>query len=145
MDVRFDGDEGTTSQAKQTANSKRSIGTLVTSVLDGLKQIVRHEVELAKIEATEVLSVKARGAGLLAGAGVVVLYAVGFFAAAGAAGLAIVLPLWVSLLIVGGVLAVIGAALFALGRRELKAPADAGKTQETVKEDVRWAKQQIAR
>ena len=149
VNVRFD-DDGTAAPTGpaatgQGSNSKRSIGSLVTSVIDGVKQLVRHEVELAKIEATEALSVKAKGAGLLATAGVVALYAVGFLAAAGAAGLAIVLPLWASLLIVGALFAVIGAVLFSVGRKELKAPAGVAKTQETLKEDVRWAKQQIGK
>ena len=121
------------------------MGALVTSVIDGVKQLVRHEVELAKIEAGEAISVKARGAGLLAGAGVAALFALGFIAAASAVGLAIVLPLWASLLIVAGVFVVIGAALFIAGRRELKTPTDMNRTQESVKEDVRWAKQQIGR
>jgi membrane protein len=150
VNVRFDDKEDTTAQGRQAASGqrskgKRSIGALVTSVIDGVKQLVRHEVELAKIEATEALSTKAKGAGLLTGAGVVALYALGFLAAAGAAGLAIVLPLWASLLIVGGVFAVLGAILFAVGRRELKAPAGVARTQETLKEDVRWAKQQIGK
>ena len=149
MNVRFD-DDGTAAPtspaaAGQSSNSKRSIGSLVTSVIDGVKQLVRHEVELAKLEATEALSVKAKGAGLLASAGVVALYAVGFLAAAGAAALAIVLPWWASLLIVGALFAVIGAVLFAMGRKELKTPAGVARTQETLKEDVRWAKQQIGK
>jgi Putative Actinobacterial Holin-X, holin superfamily III len=124
---------------------RRSASALLIGVIDGITQLVRHEVELARIEATEAIAVKGKGAGLLAGAAVLALYAIGFLAAAGAVGLAIVLPLWAALLIVGGVFIVFGVVLFALGRRDLRAPTTVRRTQETVKEDVRWAKQQIGR
>lgn len=142
VDVRWDGDEA---QATDAPRERRSIAALVNNVVGGFKGLVRHEVELAKIEAGEAVAAKAKGAGMLAGAGLAGLYALGFLAAAGAVALAIVLPMWASLLIVCAVFLSAGALLFVLGRRALRAPAGVEKTQETLKGDVQWAKQQIER
>jgi len=125
---------------------RRAFGQLVASVVGGFSTLARKHVELAKIEAAEAVSVRGKGAGMMAGAAVVAMYAVGFLAAAGAAALALVLPVWAAILIVAVLMLVVAWALVMLGRRTIKsAPAPGERTQETVKEDIRWAKQQIKR
>ena len=128
-----------------TAGERRTMAALVRSVIDGVTQLFRHEVELAKIEATEAIAVRARAIGLLAAAGVLALYALGYVAASGAAALDIVLPAWASRLIVAGVFVVGGVILVVVGRAALRSAGGVERTQTTVKEDVQWAKQQIAR
>jgi len=78
-------------------------------------------------------------------AAVLVLYALGFGAAAGAVGLAIVLPTWAAVLIVGAVFAAAAGVVFLTGRKAMRTAPKVEQTRETLKEDVRWAKQQIAR
>jgi uncharacterized membrane protein len=74
------------------------------------------------------------------------MYAVGFLAAAGAAALALVLPVWAAILIVAALMFVVAWALVMLGRRTIRSAAAPGeRTQETLKESMRWAKQQIER
>ena len=125
---------------------RRPFGQLVASVVGGFGTLARKHVELAKIEAAAAASVRGKGAGMMAGAAVVAMYAVGFLAAAGAAALALVLPVWAAILIVAVLMLVVAWALVLLGRRTIRsAPAPAGRTQETLKEDIRWAKQQIER
>jgi uncharacterized membrane protein len=125
---------------------RRPFGELVASVVGGFGILARKHVELAKTEAAEAVSVRGKGAGMMAGAAVVAMYAVGFLAAAGAAALALVLPVWAAILIVAVVMLVVVWALVTLGRRTIRsAPAPAARTQETLKEDIRWAKQQIKR
>ncbi|HEY5859880.1 MAG TPA: YhjD/YihY/BrkB family envelope integrity protein [Actinomycetota bacterium] len=153
VDVTF-GDDGDPKASDPTVGSgatrtttaeRRSVAAVARSVIDGVTQLFRHEVELAKIEATEAIAVRAQAIGLLAAGGVLALYALGYLAASGAAALDIVLPAWASRLIVAGVFIIGGAILFLAGRAAMRSAGGVEQTQATVKEDVQWAKQQIAR
>jgi Putative Actinobacterial Holin-X, holin superfamily III len=125
---------------------RRPLGTVVASAVDGLRTLARAHVDLAKIEVGEAASVRAKGAGMFGAAAVAAMYAVGFVAAAGAAALALVLPVWAAILIVAAVLLLIAGALVVIARRALRtAPPPAELTRETLKEDTRWARRQIAR
>ena len=125
---------------------RRPFGQIVASVVGGFGTLARKHVELAKIEAAEAVSVRGKGAGMMAGAAVVAMYAVGFLFAAGAAALALVLPVWAAILIVAVLMFLVAWVLVMLGRRTIKsAPAPGERTQETVKENMAWAKQQIKR
>jgi membrane protein implicated in regulation of membrane protease activity len=127
-----------------TGAARRPLGDVIASVVDGAKTLARQRVELAKLEATEAAVVRAKGGGMFAGAAVLGLFAFGFIAAAGAAALATVLPVWAAILIIGALLLVIAAILAAVGRRVMKrAPKPGERTKQTLKEDARWAKQQI--
>jgi len=125
---------------------RRPIGQILTSVVGGFGILARKHVELAKIEAAEAVSVRGKGAGMMAGAAVVAMYAIGFLFAAGAAALALVVPVWAAILIVAVLMFLVAWVLVVLGRRTIKsAPAPVERTQEALKEDMRWAKQQIKR
>ena len=125
---------------------RRPFGQIVSSIVAGFSQLARKHVELAKIEAADAVSVRGKGAGMMAGAAVVAMYAIGFLSAAGAAALALVLPVWAAILIVAALMLLVAWVLVMLGRRTIKsAPAPAERTQEALKEDMRWAKQQIKR
>ncbi len=125
---------------------RRPFGQLVASVVGGFGTLARQHLDLAKIEAAEAAAVRGKGAGMMAGAAVAAMYAVGFIAAAGAAALALVLPVWAAILIVAAVMLVVAWVLVMLGRRTIKsAPAPSERTQESLKEDIRWLKQQIKR
>ncbi len=124
----------------------RPIGTVVASAVDGLRTLARKHVELTKIEASEAASVRGRGAGMVAAAGVVGMYAIGFAAAAAAAGLAVVLPVWAAILVVTVLLLIVAWVLVLVGRRTLRtAPPPGERMREILKEDARWARQQISR
>src|SRR4029077_12752687 len=77
---------------------RRPLGTVVASAVDGFRTLARAHVDLAKIEVGEAASVRAKGVGMFGAAAVAVMYAVGFVAAAGAAALALVLPVWAAIL-----------------------------------------------
>ena len=124
---------------------RRPIGSVVTSVVDGVRNLVRQEVELAKIEVTEAASAKATGVGLLVASGVMALFGLGFIAAAGSAALDLVLPRWAAHLIVAAVFVLITVILVLIGKSALKQPAKPELTQKTLKEDAEWAKQQLRR
>lgn len=124
----------------------RPIGTVVASAVGGFRTLFRQQVELARLEATEAASIRAKGTGMMAAAGILTLFAVGFAAAAAAAALALVMPTWAAILIVAAVFAAAAAVIGLVGRRTMRtAPAGAARTRETLKEGARWARQQIAR
>jgi len=125
---------------------RRPLGAVIASAVDGARTLVRKQVELVRIEITEAVSVRAWGAGMMAVAAVLGLFALGFAAASGSAALDLVLPAWAAHLIVSAVLAAIAGALVLAGRRAMRtAPTTPERTKETLKEDARWARQQLAR
>lgn len=128
------------------AAERRPFGVVVASAVYGFRTLARKHVELARLEVTQAASIRTQGVGMIAAAAVAAMYAVGFGAAAGAAGLALVMPTWAAILIVAALLLVVAGVLGLIARRALRtAPAATERTRETLKEDARWAKQQIAR
>jgi fatty acid desaturase len=126
--------------------ARRPFGAVVASAVDGFRTLARKHVELARLDVTEAASIRTRGVGMMVGAAVAGMYAVGFVAAAGAAGLALVVPTWAAILIVAALLIVVAGVLVLVGRHAVRtAPPPGELTRETLKEDARWAKRQIAR
>ena len=124
----------------------RSFGQLVRSVTDGIRSLFRKEAELAKLEMVDAISARAKGAGMFAAAAVCGVFALAFLAAAGAAALAIVLPTWAAIAIVGGVFLAAGGVTLLVARGRMRSPSIAPEqTRRTLQEDVAWAKQQIKR
>jgi len=98
-------------------------GWATREIAERMRSIAKLEIELALLELKRKLTQLGIGAGLSAGAALLALYAVGVFIAAAAAGLALVVPLWAALLIVGGVLLLLIALLAWLAIRSFKAGA----------------------
>jgi hypothetical protein len=121
----------------------RPIGDLVKDLAGQTSTLVRQEIQLAQAELTSKGKVAGRGAGMLAGAGVAALLALGALTACLIAALDTAMPLWLAALIVTLLWGVIGAVLAARGRKELQqATPPVPQTVETVKEDIQWAKTQ---
>jgi hypothetical protein len=97
------------------------VGYAAREFVDRARSIVRLEIELALLEIKTKVSRIGLGIGLAAAAAVVALFAIGFLFAGAAAGLALAVPLWAALLIVGGVLLGLTALLALLGIRSIKA------------------------
>jgi uncharacterized membrane protein YqjE len=119
-----------------------SIGDLLKRLSQETTDLVRQELELAKAEATEKGKQAGKGAGMLGGAGVAGLLALGALTATVVLLLNHAMTDWLAALIVTVIWGAIAGVLAMRGRDELK---DAGppvpeQTVETVKEDVRWAK-----
>ena len=125
---------------------ERSLGELFGDLARDTGTLVRQEVELAQTEMTQKAARAARDAGVLA-AGGLVAYA-GFLAILAAVVLGLVaagLDAWLAALLVGAFVAAVGAMLVRRGltalKREQLAPQ---QTVETLKEDARWAKEQVS-
>jgi hypothetical protein len=98
----------------------RGVGAAAKGVADHASTLARLEVELATVELKHKAQSLGLGIGLGAGAAVVAVYAIGFLLAAAAAGLATFLPVWLSILIVGGLLVLTTLVLALLARRAIK-------------------------
>ena len=94
--------------------------TRAKSVKTRTLSLARLNIELAKLEAKQKATAIGTGAGLAALAGVLVVYAIGFAFAAAAAGLSEALSLWLSLLIVAGILFLVAAIAVFLAVRFFK-------------------------
>lgn len=102
-------------------SNKGGVGWAAREVVGRARSVARLQVELALLEIKKKLARIGIGVGLGAGAALLALYLVGFLLAAAAAGLALVVPLWASLLIVAGVLLLLIALLVWLAMRSFKA------------------------
>ncbi|MBA2955476.1 phage holin family protein [Nocardioides sp. MAH-18] len=125
------------------ASDGRSIGEIVGDVTQDLTTLIRQEIDLAKTELKEEGTKAAKGAGMLGGAGLAGFFAVLFLSTTLMFVLDEFLELWLAALIVTAVWAVATAALAVIGKNKLQASRpQLPQTQETLKEDVRWAKAQ---
>lgn len=117
---------------------ERSIGDIVKDTLTNIQDIIRSEVQLAKIEIKEEAA-KASAAGIMFGvAAVTGLLGFAFCCLCVVYALTLVLPAWAAALIVGVGLFIIAGIAFAIGRERWKKVKMPEKTIFTVKEDVAW-------
>ena len=100
-----------------------STGELVRRLSAQLSELFRRELELARTELTTKGKRAGAGAGLAGAGGVVALFGVGALVAAAVAGLATVVPVWLSALIVGVVLLLVAGVLALVGRGRLRGAA----------------------
>jgi hypothetical protein len=124
------------------AKSGESTAELVKDLTREVSQLVRQEMALARAEMTEKAKTAGVGAGMLSGAAVLALAAVGGSMASLILLLDRVMPSWLAAIIVTLVYAA-GAALLGMrGKEQLGAatPAAPERTIESVKEDIQWAK-----
>jgi hypothetical protein len=126
------------------ANPKRSqpTGELVKELSREVSQLVREEIALAKAEMTEKARHAGTGAGMLSGAAVLGLAAVGGSMATLILLLDLVMPAWLAALIVTVVYGAVAAFLALRGKQRVAeaTPSAPEQTIESVKEDVQWAK-----
>jgi hypothetical protein len=133
-------DAGSRAQPSVTPDDA-SLGELVGRLGQDLSRLMRAEIALAKAEAKEDAVQAARGAGMLAGAGVAGHLLLIFASLAAMFGLGAWMSLGWAALIVAAVWAVTAAVLAAAGRSDLRrVPPPMDQTVETVKEDARWAR-----
>ena len=136
--------EGTSgSHAPATDPRERGIAELVKDLASQTSTLVGQEIQLAKAEVTQKGKVAGKGAGLLAGAAVAGLLALGALSAGLIALLDKWMATWVAAMIVMALWAIVAAVLAKSGQKALQqATPPAPQTVETVKEDIQWAKTQ---
>ncbi len=124
---------------------KRSLFKLLGDVPGLIVDLFRQEIENLKQELVDKVKHAGVGVGLLAGAGVVALFLLGTLILAGIYGLATVLPMWASALIVAGALLLIVLILVLVGMRQLKASGKPIETIDSIKTDVQVIKEHRSR
>ena len=121
----------------------RGIGELVKDLASQTSTLVRQEIQLAQAEVTQKGKLAGKGAGMLAGAAVFGLLALGALSAALIALLDTFMATWVAALIVMVLWLIVAFVLAKAGQKSLQqATPPAPQTVETVKEDIEWAKTQ---
>ncbi len=121
-----------------------STAELLKRLSDQTVTLVRQELELAKAEVAEKGKQAGMGAGILGGAGLFGLLALGALTACLVMALDTGMEGWLAALIVTAVYAAIAGVLALTGKNKVReaSPAVPEQTLETVKEDVEWAKTQ---
>ncbi|MCB5178215.1 phage holin family protein [Streptomyces antimicrobicus] len=118
-----------------------SIGDLIGDIGSDLSQLVRDEIELAKAEIKQEASKAGKAVGMLGGAGYAGHLALLLGSLTVVFALAHVMDVAWAALIVTAVWAVVGAVLYATGRKRLRTVnLKPEQTVETLKEDARWAR-----
>ena len=124
----------------------RSIGELFAELAQETATLVRQEVQLAKTEMSQKASRVGKDVGFLAAGGAVAYAGLLAILAGVIFLLGLAIPLWLSALLVGIVVAIVGYFLVKKGLDALKqedlAPQE---TITTLKEDKEWAKAQTER
>jgi hypothetical protein len=124
----------------------RSIGQLFAELAQETATLVRQEVQLAKEEMSQKASRVGKDVGFLAVGGAVAYAGLLAIIAGVIFLLGLVIPLWVSALLVGIVVALVGYFLVRKGLDALKQEnLTPQETINTLKEDKEWAKDQTDR
>jgi Putative Actinobacterial Holin-X, holin superfamily III len=124
---------------------EESMGELFKQLSEELSVLVRQELRLAQAEMTEKGKRAGIGAGIVGGAGLIGVMALGTLSACLVAALAEAMDVWLAALIVTVVYAAVAGVLALRGRERIQkaTPPVPEQTVETVKEDVQWAKTQL--
>lgn len=123
----------------QRNTDDRSVGDLLGELYQGASQVISLEIELAKTELGQKASRVGKNVGFLA-AGGAIAYAGFLVILFGIVGLlALLIPTWLSALIVGLIVAGVGGALVMSGIKTLQQESVAPqRTLDTLKEDKEW-------
>lgn len=121
-----------------------SLGELFSTLTSDLSQLLRSEMELARVEMREEASKAGKAAGMLGGGAVAGLVALILLASAAAWGLAELVDAGWAFLIVGIVIGAVAAVLAMRGRTRLAEVRPVPEqTVDTLREDARWARAQV--
>lgn len=119
----------------------RAISDVLKDISVDLRRVIRSELELAKIEAADAVGRGRSAAILLAGGGLLAVFALGFFLLTAMFALEILLAQWLAALIVAVLLLIASCIGLARGRRWLKAMWPPRDTVQAVKEDLQWMRE----
>lgn len=122
----------------------RPIGDLLKQLSQETTTLVRQELELAKAEMAQKGKQAGLGAGMFGGAGVAALLGFGALTAAAIAALETGIALWLAALVVALLWLAVAGVLAMTGKSKVQqaTPPVPEQTQQSVKEDVEWAKTQ---
>jgi hypothetical protein len=121
-----------------------SLGTVIGGILHDLKDLLQGEMKLARIEFNQKIRKVILGVVFIVGSALVAVVGLIVFLLGVAAALALVLPVWAALLIVGAA-SLMGAAVFAragVAILSLKALAS-NRTWPSLQKDARFIREHV--
>ncbi|HET7488572.1 MAG TPA: phage holin family protein [Acidimicrobiales bacterium] len=129
-------------RVQPAADSERSVGELLSGVSSNLQNLLRSEMELARIETKDQIAKAGKAGAMFGGTAVAAFVGLLLVSMAAAWGLAEVMPPGLAFLIVGVVFAVAAGLLFMQAKRKLAgfSPVPT-QTVQTLKQDVTVAKE----
>ena len=132
------------SSAGPTASAprKRSLFELIADIPTLVTDLVQREIELVKTEVVEKLKALGIGAGIIAGAVLVLLAMLGVLLTAAILALSQIMPGWLAGLLVAATLLIVAVILGAIGYRILKqgVPPVPTESIDSIKRDIRAIK-----
>lgn len=130
------------SQTRSHQND-RSIGSLIRELMLEMMTLVRNEAALARAEISDNVSQLQGGIASLVLAVVLLLVGLIGLMEAGIYGLAHVWPMWLSALVIGGAIVVVGLIALAIGRSNLKTRNLAlNRTSRELRKEAEFAREQ---
>lgn len=124
--------------------SDRSIKEIIDALRPQLQELASKQVELAKLEMTPVGKRAGLATGLLVAAGVFMFVFLIFLSLTGVYLLSVFFPLWVSALIVSGILLLVGGILAGAGASILRRlDPKPHRTIRTLQQNINWIKGQL--
>ena len=125
---------------------QRPLGELFAELAGETATLVRHEVELAKVETAAKIRTAGSNAAMLAAGGAVALAGALVLLGAMVLVLALAIPLWASALVIGLVVTTVGGLLVARSLRAFgRLDPVPRQTLQTLKEDKQWLREQVSR
>ncbi|GAB3225289.1 hypothetical protein GCM10027447_14550 [Glycomyces halotolerans] len=132
-----------TMTARPHSRDDQSIGQLMSEAARDVSELLRKELELAKVELREEAKKTSKAGAKLGAASVIGYLALLLASFATAWGLAEVMSAGWAFLIVAVVYAIIATVLFIAGRKQFREVSPKPRqTMETLKEDAEWAREQ---
>ncbi len=135
---------GRTSSTIHSDEGERTLPGLLGEIGSSIRHMVRSEIKLARTEVAEAARRVRSAALLLTAGGVLAVFAAAFLFLTVMFALELVLPNWLSALVVGLVLIALAAAGIASGRTRLKAIRPPRETMQAITEDLQSLKEQAS-
>lgn len=124
------------------ASPEEPVGALVHRLSEQIPELVRSEIRLAQAEMTQKGKRLGLGVGMFSAAGLLAFLGIQVLIATAILALALVLPAWLSALIIGAVLLLAAgvAAVLGKGRVDGASPVKPERATEGVREDIATVK-----
>lgn len=120
------------------------LSTLFTHLMGDVSLLVRKEIELAKVEATEKVSAMGTGAAYLAVGGLLAFAGLLFLLGAATLAIALALPAWAAALIVGAAVTFVAGLFVAAGLGKFRTTRlKPERTLRTLRDDAAFARQHL--
>jgi hypothetical protein len=131
--------------AAEESRPGRPVATLLSDLVNDIGTLLRQEIALFKAELQEKLRLLGQGTGALVVGGLIAFSGWLALLAAAVLGLSEILAPWLSALIVGIVVIVLGAGLMMFGKGRLDADALVPRrTLNSLREDEAWIRDQLS-